>query len=73
MLGNQVGKKAFDVSKQLFACTLEMVCCEFVPFTDAMSWFFSFLNVLSVAATTIGCNLEFQNDKNVEMLETMEA
>lgn len=32
----------------------------------------SVLKFVFILATTIGCNLEFQNDKNVEMLETME-
>ncbi|KAJ6636722.1 Cytochrome P450 4C1 [Pseudolycoriella hygida] len=49
VLDKKVGQKNFDISKQLFACTLEMVCC-----------------------TTIGCDLEFQSNKNVKMLETME-
>lgn len=26
VLAKEVGKKAFDISKQFFACTLEMVC-----------------------------------------------
>lgn len=30
VLENKVGEKAFDISKQIFACTLEMVCCKFL-------------------------------------------
>lgn len=29
-IGQKVGEKPFDVSKQFFACTLEMVCGKFL-------------------------------------------
>lgn len=28
VLAQKVGNQAFDISKQVFACTLEMICCE---------------------------------------------
>lgn len=29
VLDKKVNEKAFDISKQIFACTMEMVCCKF--------------------------------------------
>lgn len=84
-LKKEVGTGPFDVAQYLHACTLDMVCGQYInefPSSRLWSylklrsfplWCFNYIYSLpKIQATTMGYNVDVQLDKNMDFLKSIE-
>lgn len=74
-IGEKVGEDAFDISELMFACTLDMVCCEYptpIQYTQFIfKWHIISISA-STAATSMGADIDVQNGKNCDYVEALQ-